>query len=330
MSLQAKEVSVIVLTYNSENTIRGALKSLAHQSARPKEVLVIDGGSADGTINAVETLRNTLEFPLLVLVADGSKSLCRNIGLQHSSGEIVAFLDSDCEAPPDWLENLASVLCTSDARVKAVGGPYVPSTDSHNFSFATYHLLGVFSGKLTSQFLRVEDSARTVAAIPGGNCAFWRRALLEVGGFDPVLRACEDTDISDKLVSSGYSLLFLPSLYVYHHWKGWTGLLPLARLGLAWGEGRITASRVRASLFPYGYLAFLLLLGLGTATEAYLAATSSALVILPVMTVATYLTFCLFLMAKHKAYSTRAVLAPLVFLASYGAGIVKGICCGDT
>lgn len=325
-SVASSDVSVIIVTFNSEKTVERTMRSLLKQSVLPREVIVIDGGSSDGTLQVVNRMKEVALLPIiLVSKVHGSRGYCRNVGLEHSSGDIIAFLDSDCEAPLDWLSNLISTLRKPGSHVKGVGGPYVPPADSHSFSNTTYHLLGASTGRLTAQFLRKEDNEKHVVTMPGGNCAFEKSALLEAGGFDPKLDYCEDADLSGKVSALGHRLLFVPSTFVYHDWKGWKGLLQLALAGANYGKGRAIASRVKSSLFPSGYMSLLFLLAIGTLTELSLIILSPYYLVLPLLTAVSYLAFCFLIMLRHKTFDAKAVLSPIVFLLSYGFGILSGM-----
>ena len=93
-------LSVIVTTFNAQNTIRSCLQSLAVQTAMPSlEVLVVDS-SSDGTIDIVES-----EFPWVRRIGFPQRKYCgdaRNAGLTEARGTIIAMTDADCIAHPSW------------------------------------------------------------------------------------------------------------------------------------------------------------------------------------------------------------------------------------
>ena len=92
-------ISIIIPTYNRENLIIDALETCLNQTYRPLEVIVIDDGSIDNTISVVNAWfnqKNTSEF-LGKLISQSNKggNAARNKGIRASSGEFIAFLDSD-------------------------------------------------------------------------------------------------------------------------------------------------------------------------------------------------------------------------------------------
>lgn len=92
--------SVIIPTLNEEKNIGQLIRSINNQDYRPIEVVIVDGGSKDRTVNIVKTLIKECEEPLFTikLIFQGNQkglARARNIGLQESRGEYVAFLDAD-------------------------------------------------------------------------------------------------------------------------------------------------------------------------------------------------------------------------------------------
>ncbi|MFF5291486.1 glycosyltransferase family 2 protein [Paractinoplanes globisporus] len=115
-------LTVIILTYNSGNSLSECLESLTRQTTPPAEVLVVDDDSTDGTLDIVRTFQKRGVLPLRIL-RNGSHVIARgrNIGLRAAATPVVAFMDSDAWAEPEWVE---AILKTLDANpgVGIVGG----------------------------------------------------------------------------------------------------------------------------------------------------------------------------------------------------------------
>ena len=93
------KISVVIPTYNRSFLVQRAIKSVLSQTLLPHEIIVIDDGSTDNTI---EILKN---YPVKVISQKNSGvSSARNLGIKNSSGNVIAFLDSDDEWKEDKLK----------------------------------------------------------------------------------------------------------------------------------------------------------------------------------------------------------------------------------
>jgi GT2 family glycosyltransferase len=231
-------VAVIIVAFNSERTIGECLKSLDGQNAPPREVVVVDGGSTDGTL---EVVRRSPSVKILSMPG-ANQSACRNAGVRESTSDIVAFLDSDCTAQPDWVKTIEAEVRSPQ---EVVGGPYTPAQDT-DFAKTTYRFMGTTTSWLTAQFARREDRRKCVNAVAAGNCAFTKELFKRVGGFDEKSSVREDSIFCRRVRESGCKVVFVPEMWVRHRWRGWDGLNPLARVAYEYGRIRIRASRMAA------------------------------------------------------------------------------------
>ena len=115
-------ISVVVLTFNSARTIDRCLDSLAAQRVAPAEIVVVDDDSADGTLAAVAAFSARSGLPVRLL-RNGSHNISRgrNLGLSAAQNRLVAFLDSDAWAAPDWIGELEKAFAAGEG-VGVVGG----------------------------------------------------------------------------------------------------------------------------------------------------------------------------------------------------------------
>ena len=95
------KISVIIPTFNRAFLVKRAIQSVLNQSFQPYEIIVIDDGSIDGTGELIKT-----EFPLIKYIWQQNSGIshARNLGIQKSQGNWLAFLDSDDEWLPKKLE----------------------------------------------------------------------------------------------------------------------------------------------------------------------------------------------------------------------------------
>jgi glycosyltransferase involved in cell wall biosynthesis len=197
-------VSVVVASFNGARTLKICLESLTALNYPNYEIILVDDGSTDNTAEIAAKFPHvrTLRQPNLGL------SAARNTGIAQSTGEIVAFTDSDCRADEDWLYYLVGELLRSDFA--GIGGHnFLPPEDS-----ATAGAVMASPGGPAHVML----SDREAEHIPGCNMAFYKNALEHVGGFDPVFRkAGDDVDICWRLQNEGMRLGFAPGGFVWHY-----------------------------------------------------------------------------------------------------------------
>lgn len=121
-------VTVYSCVLNEVSTIRELMESLLSQTRRPEEILIVDGGSTDGTLEALETY-SAHEPRIRVVLAPGTNiAQARNVAVREATGCLLASIDAGCVARNDWLEHLLDRL---DEKVDIVSGVYTiePASD---------------------------------------------------------------------------------------------------------------------------------------------------------------------------------------------------------
>jgi GT2 family glycosyltransferase len=227
------KVSVVIPTLNRCEKLRQCLTSLTCQSFKDFDVIVVDGGSTDGTLGMLQ------EFQVQVIRQKGiGIANAENLGIHNSKGEIIAFLDDDCIADPSWLSNLVNPYVASN-RVGGTGGTvrigFTPVTDPTKLSLFR-HLGAIYSkivlegcpsrigvisqsGALTQNF----DKGRhllEVDHIQGCNMSFLSRVLKTLGGLDEGYSGTGfrwETDLCIRVRRSGYKIMFNPEAEVFHN-----------------------------------------------------------------------------------------------------------------
>ena len=197
------KVSVVICAYNAEATMAACLDSLRALRYPATEVVVVDDGSTDRT----GAIADRYEGFHVIHQENKGLSAARNVGMAASTGDIVAYTDSDCVVDPDWLHYLVATFLSSGLR--AVGGPNLPPPED---SFVASCVAASPGGPL--EVLLDDEEAEH---IPGCNMAFRREALEEIGGFDPVYRAAgDDVDVCWRLQNLGYRIGWSPAAMVWH------------------------------------------------------------------------------------------------------------------
>jgi glycosyltransferase involved in cell wall biosynthesis len=201
-------VSVIVVTLNRRRQLEKCLNSLLnldYPTAR-FEVIVVDGGSDDGTIDMV-----CRKFQRVKLVVERRKGIvyARNTGWKHAKGTIVAYTDDDCVVDRFWLRNLISGFTLPE--IKGAGGPLLylnPELNPQRFQGTP---VGPFSLGDTRRLLMRHENLITA------NLAVRSEVFAKVRFLESlVYNDSEDADFCRSLIEAGYKLLYIPNAKVYH------------------------------------------------------------------------------------------------------------------
>ncbi|KAA6333239.1 putative teichuronic acid biosynthesis glycosyltransferase TuaG [termite gut metagenome] len=138
--MKSVKFSVIIPTYNAQNTISQAIESCIKQSLPPWEIIIVDDCSIDYTLNILNNYRNHPFIKIFVLKENGGVSVARNFGWNKSTGDYVSFLDADDIWDVNKLKILNEVIQT-EKNVLCIGHQY---TDDKIFFLSE----GVFRYKI--------------------------------------------------------------------------------------------------------------------------------------------------------------------------------------
>jgi glycosyltransferase involved in cell wall biosynthesis len=178
------------------------LESLTHLAfAHDRfEVLVVDNGSRDNTLAIVESFKDRLR--LKVLQQAGVRiSALRNMGARSAAGDILAFLDADCLAPADWLDQIFDLAPANGAGV--LGAHYLLPEDS-SWVGRTWH--------------RYQEAPKSgeVSHVPAGDLIMRRQDFLKLGGFDESIQTNEDYELCERARKAGMRVRAFPQIGVVH------------------------------------------------------------------------------------------------------------------
>jgi len=196
------KISVITAVYNNRDTVAGAIDSVLAQTHAEVELIVIDGGSTDGTLDVLRAYGNKLNK--LVSESDGGIYDALNKGLLHASGDVVGFLHSDdVFADSRVLARVAKAF--SSPKTCAVYGDLVYVRKDTPDKVVRYWRAGDFAfDKLRRGWM------------PPHPTLYVKRALYEqIGVFDTKYRIAADYDFMLRLLSiDGLGVAYVPELFV--------------------------------------------------------------------------------------------------------------------
>jgi len=257
-------VSIVVVNYNGLDTLPACLHSLAAQTYPATELLLIDNGSTDGSLELVRR-----EFPQARIVANSENlgySGAINRAAAQSRGAYITVLNMDVAVEPDWLEPLVAFL-EAHPRAGAVN-PQIRLADDPqtiNALGQNVHVTGLgFNRLLHYPAAEADREPRQVSGLQGAAFVIRRELFLEIGGMnDANFMYHEDVDLSWLIQLAGYDIYCVPESIIYHKYA--LGMKP-------WKYYYLERNRWALLLCVYRRRTMLLLAPLFLLTEAMMLA----------------------------------------------------------
>ncbi len=200
---QSPLVSVLITSYEPDGVLVDCLNSLRRQvTAVPFEIILVDSSSR------FDVRQIASEYPDVQVIRVNHRCFCgeaRNIGLSQVRGRLIAFLDADCEAAPDWIDRM---VAAHRSNHPAIGGAIANGNPHSYVGWAAYFC--EFSQWMPGSSPRLlKDSA-------GANMSYKKEILLR---YMPFLTGtyCSDSEFHWRLWRDGHRLFFSPEMIVRHH-----------------------------------------------------------------------------------------------------------------
>ena len=241
-------VSVITPARNAAKTIERCIISVLRQNFEGNlEYIVVEGGSTDGTRQILEKYQTEGKIKLIIGPGKGPAT-ARNIGIKEARGEILVFIDADCEADENWMRNLIKPF-----KKEEVGGVCGSVKTPRGLS-----LIGRIVG-LDWEYRQEERIVKGLRWFHFMNTAYRREIFDKIGLLNEEFVTGEDQEFFRRAVRTGYKFLFVEDAVVYHYHR--STLLGFLKQFFNYGRGSIKALRKEKSLEVFIlYLYFLLLI----------------------------------------------------------------------
>lgn len=212
----ALDLSVIIPVKNGMPEIQECIAGILRQSLSVKEIIVIDSGSTDGTLEYLK------EEPLVTVhhipAATFNHGLTRNYGLQFTSGQYVLFTVQDARAYDEyWIENLMAGF-TDDVVAAVCGQQVVPHEKTKNpvdwFRPVSEPAIRKFQYS-TKEFHKLTPDEKRTACSWDNVTAIYKRSVLETIPFVEISYG-EDAVWASQALQQGYALVYNPAARVFH------------------------------------------------------------------------------------------------------------------
>ena len=208
------KASILIPVLNEEGFIENCIDSIISRTEdiSNMEIIIIDGGSQDSTVNIVEELIKEYSFIKLLHNKKKITPAALNIGIKNSQGNYIVRLDAHAEYSDGYISNSISALENSSKDVVNVGGPIETKTDSTNqFSKAISICLSSIFGVGNSKFrTEIPKKPIFVETVPFG--CFRRELFEEIGLFNEDEPRNEDLEFNKRILNSGKKILLDPRI----------------------------------------------------------------------------------------------------------------------
>lgn len=205
-------ISVIIPVYNGGKYLNQCLDALIKSSYKPREIIVVDDGSTDDSVEI--SLRKGVT--VLKMPQRSGPAAARNYGAQIAQGNILLFVDSDVSVNEDTIARLAANFM-NNPDIAAIFGSYDDSPYATDFLSQFRNLLHHFIH---------QTSHKEAKTFWTGCGAVYRETFFQLGGFDEGWFSIEDIELGHRIWNNGYKIMLDKDLQVKHlkHW-GWRNWL---------------------------------------------------------------------------------------------------------
>ncbi len=220
---------VITVNYNGREYLTGCLRSLVSMQPEADEIIVVDNGSEDGSVELVRT-----EFPeVRVIRMDRNIGFARanNIAVKETDAEFIALINNDCVASSNWLSTLRSACMLPGVGAASSSMRMVQNPDLIDSAGGMIDLLGFAMDRGRGK-PAVENDSNLDIAYPCGGAMMIRRSALRTEEnlfFEELFMYGEDMELGWRLWRDGWKVVYEPESVVIHEGSASSRKIPFRR-----------------------------------------------------------------------------------------------------
>lgn len=223
-------VSIIILTYNSLKFIEKCLESVLNTNYEKFEIVIVDNGSTDGTVELIQKRFGEEEkIKLIVNRENVGFAEGNNVGAKFAKGKYIVFLNADTIVDPNWINEVVKVMENNpdigvcQSKLLLMDKPEF--FDSAGDFIDKYGVMMRRGGDIPEKDIGQYDRVEEIFSARGAAMIIRKDLFEEIGGFDTMyFLTYEDIDLCWRARLNGHKIFFVPKSIVYH--KGGFSLLP--------------------------------------------------------------------------------------------------------
>tara|TARA_A100001037_G_scaffold249152_1_gene231774 strand:- start:1307 stop:2341 length:1035 start_codon:yes stop_codon:yes gene_type:complete len=237
-------ISIITPSFNRADELEHLYNSLSQQTVEFSlfEFIISDDGSTDNTKELIENWQKESPFHIKYITqGNQGPGAARNHGLEYADGKLILFIDSDCEAHPDWVKTIYREF--QQDSFDACGGPDRAKDDftslqkAIDFSMTSFFTTGGMRGH--SEKMMANFFPRT------HNMGIKREIYENIGGFGE-LRHGQDIEFSNRIRNSNARIKFLIDAVVYHRRR--SSIKQFFKQVFNWGVARVNLGKIDSKM----------------------------------------------------------------------------------
>ncbi len=237
-------ISIITPTYNRADELDYLINSISNQTIDLSniELIISDDGSDDDTESVIRSWKEKVDFNILYInQKNKGPGAARNHGLENSSGDLIFFIDSDCEAHKTWIEIIIKEY--SQNGFDACGGPDGAKNDftllqkAIDFSMTSFLTTGGIRGHHQKMIAKFYPRTH--------NMCITKEVYDRIGGFGS-LRHGQDIEFSNRIKKAGFQIRFIKDALVYHRRR--TSIRQFLKQVFNWGVARVNLGKIDSQM----------------------------------------------------------------------------------